>query len=314
MLEKLKSLYGLNITANELLKNHTTFKIGGPADYFVVVEDKKSLFQALKAAQELCLPYHILGGGSNILISDDGLRGLVIKLSGGVTQFNGPEITVFAGANLGQLVREALTKSLGGLEFAGNIPGTVGGAIRGNAGAYGLAIGDFIKSIDVINLKTMTLETLSKAACGFEYRNSKLKQNPHLIVAEALLILTAVTEPEKLRQQVDDEMATRCAKQPLEYPSAGCTFKNFVYNEDLARYKDWEIKGKIPAAKFIDDLDLKGTKIGGAQISTAHANFIINLGDATAQDVMQLISLVKSKVRAEYNVQLEEEIQYIGFE
>ncbi|HCC23047.1 TPA: UDP-N-acetylenolpyruvoylglucosamine reductase [Candidatus Falkowbacteria bacterium] len=316
MLDDLKQKYNLEFKADEPLAAYTTFKIGGPAKYFIEVKDKDELKRALLAAKENSLAYFMLGGGSNILISDDGFDGLVIRLISGTCRFETDGSAVcFAGNNWAKFVRDAIGQGFGGLDFSGNIPGTVGGAVRGNAGAYGQGVGDFVAEVLAVDLAASDdFVHLSHADCHFDYRESVFKRQTGLIVAEVAFKLTpSEKSKEELLQAIEAEGQSRCAKQPLKYPSAGCSFKNVVYTDELSAYKDWETHGKIPAARFIEAAGLKGKQIGGAKVSDEHANFIINVDHATASDVIQLISLIKMKVRDQYGVQLEEEIQYVGF-
>jgi UDP-N-acetylmuramate dehydrogenase len=316
MIEKLKDKLGDKARENVSLKEFTSFKVGGPAKYFVEVDNKNDLRKALDAARELKLAYYVLSGASNVLVSDNGFDGLVIKLADAKPEIKGNLIKAFAGVKWPKLVIEAINSGLEGLEFSANIPGSVGGSVRGNAGAYGQGVGDFVKDVEilVVNENEISLKTLSKQDCEFAYRESIFKKNPNWIISEAVYELNKSQRPkDELIKEIKKEAATRCAKQPLKYPSAGCTFKNVVYTEDLVKYKDWASNGKIAAGKFVDEAGLKGKQIGGAKVSEEHANFIINVDNATASDIVQLISLVKTKVRDEFGVQLEEEIVYVGF-
>ncbi|MBT4722511.1 UDP-N-acetylmuramate dehydrogenase [Candidatus Falkowbacteria bacterium] len=317
MKDKLRTLIGLEVKENEPLKNHTTFKIGGPAKFFVEVQSKDELFKSLKAARELNLKYLILGGGSNVLVSDDGFDGLVIKLNNNEIEIKGSQVTVFAGNNLKNTINQAMKENLGGLEFAANIPGTVGGAVRGNAGAYGKGVGDYVEQVEVIVLgeKEVSLKVLTKDDCEFDYRESLFKKNENWIISEVVLVLESKSQEDiqKEQESIDADWKKRCGSQPYDTPSAGCTFKNIIYTDELLKYKDWETHGKVPAGRFIEEADLKGKKIGGAMVSEKHSNFIVNFDNATADDVVQLISFVKTRVRDEFGVQLQEEVQYIGF-
>ncbi|OGF31954.1 UDP-N-acetylenolpyruvoylglucosamine reductase [Candidatus Falkowbacteria bacterium RIFOXYD2_FULL_35_9] len=316
MLDKLKLDYGLDFRGNQSLAEFTTFKIGGPAKYFVEVGNRVDLQKALQAAVDNKLKYFIIGGGSNLLVSDDGIDGLVILLRGEKTEINGSEIQVFAGNNWPKFVQFTINSGYEGLEFSGNIPGTVGGAVRGNAGAYGKGVGDFVKEVEVlvVNDKEVSLKILNKQECEFEYRESIFKKNLNYVVAEVVFTLPKTGRSKELQQkEIAEEAKMRCGKQPLKYPSAGCSFKNVIFSDQMLQYKGWETHGKIAAGKFIEEAGLKGKQIGGAKISDEHANFIVNTGNATASDVVQLISLIKMKVRDEFGVQLEEEVQYVGF-
>jgi len=317
MIEQLKQKLGNQVQENISLKQYTTFKIGGPAKFFIEVKNKQDLQKALQAAKDLSLPFFILGGGSNVLINDDGFDGLVIRLTDGEPEIKDNQVIAFAGINWPGLVIKTINTGLTGLEFSANIPGTVGGAVRGNAGAFGQGVGDFIKEVEVLNITDheISLKIMSHDECNFDYRQSIFKINPNLIITEAIFELKTSEKPAaQVLDEIRQEKQGRCAKQPLQYPSAGCVFVNIPYTDELSQYKDWQINGKIPAARFIDEAGFRGKQIGGAKVSDEHANFIINLGNSTASDVIQLISLIKMKVRDEYGVQLMEEIQYVGFD
>jgi UDP-N-acetylmuramate dehydrogenase len=306
----------LKIQENVPLAPLTTFKIGGPAKMYVEVHNKQDLQQVLSSIVGADLHYIILGGGSNVLISDDGFDGLVIHLMEGDTKIDGNQATVFAGNNWSDFIKAVVKANLEGLEPCANIPGTVGGAIRGNAGAYGVATCDFIKQVEVLVIddKEVSLKVMSRDDCEFEYRESIFKQELGWVIAEAVFEFKPATRsPEERLKEIESEYQKRQAKQPLKYPSAGCSFKNIIYTDELEQYKDWQVKGKIPAARFIDEAGLKGMKIGGAMVSKEHANFIINFNQATADDVIQLLSLIKMRVRDRYKVQLQEEVHYVGF-
>ncbi|KKR03751.1 MAG: UDP-N-acetylenolpyruvoylglucosamine reductase [Parcubacteria group bacterium GW2011_GWC2_39_14] len=316
MKEELEQLIGLEVVENEPLKNHTTFRVGGPARYFVKVESKAQLLAALRAAHTKKLAFFILGGGSNVLVADKGFDGLVIKTLPGDFVIKEDLVTAFSGSILLKMIREATKNNLGGLEFAGNIPGTVGGGVRGNCGAYGKGVGDFVKQVEAICLDEtgIGLKVFQKDECEFAYRESIFKQNPDWVIAEVVFELSPADFAEESLHKMDEEWQQRCAKQPLDTPSAGCTFKNINFDaKEHEKYTGWQTNGKLAAGKFIEEADLKGMKIGGAMISDKHANFIINFDNATADDIVQLISLVKTRVRNQFGVQFEEEIQYIGF-
>ena len=207
MKKELEQRIGTPVLENEPLKNYTTFKIGGPAKYFVRIDNKEKLFQAVKAAYELNLPFFIIGGGSNMLIADQGFDGLVIKLAAGEMKINGNLVSAFAGNNLSKLIRDSLENKLGGLEFAGNVPGTVGGGVWGNAGAYGQGVGDFVKEVSVI-IRTnneIVIKKLSQPECAFKYRHSIFKENIDWIISEVVFELTPVENPEESLQKIKAE-------------------------------------------------------------------------------------------------------------
>ncbi|MBI5077486.1 UDP-N-acetylmuramate dehydrogenase [Candidatus Falkowbacteria bacterium] len=313
MIEELKKI-GLEARENVALRDYTTFKIGGPAKFFVVVNNKANLFKALQAAKKFNLPFFILGGGSNVLIADRGFNGLVIKLQEGEVKFKGNQITVFAGNNWAGFVRKTIEAGFGGLEFGANIPGTVGGAVFGNAGAYGKGAGDFVESAEAIIVDDeVRLKIFDKEECQFAYRESIFKKHKDWIIAELAFKLEKDEKAAEKLVQIQREYSERRAKQPLDFPSAGSSFKNVLYSDELSPFKEWQQYGKIPAARFIEEAGLKGAKIGGAMVSGKHANFVVNAGGASADDVARLIDLVKTKVREKFGVQLEEEVQLIGF-
>jgi UDP-N-acetylmuramate dehydrogenase len=316
MKAELEKKIGLEVLEQEPLKKYTSFKVGGPAKYYVKVSNKAQLLLALKAAKDFSLPFFILGGGTNVLISDKGFDGLVIHTVTGEMDIKGTSITVFAGNVLSQMIRIAAKSNLGGMEFAGNIPGTVGGGVRGNCGAYGKGVGDFVKQVEVICLDQdeISLKVLDNDACKFAYRESIFKKNQNWVVSEVVFELLPIDENSKVLEKMDNEWRERCAKQPLDLPSAGCAFKNIEFNsQEHEKYTGWQSNGKLAAGKFVEEASLKGFRIGGAMISDKHANFIVNVDNALADDIVQLISVVKTRVRNEFGVQINEEIQYIGF-
>ena len=259
---------------NILLKKYTTFKIGGPVKYFFEAKTKKDLIEAIKAAKKLKLSFFILGGGSNLLVSDKGFNGLVIKF----------------GEPLSDLV-------LKGLEWASGVPGTVQGAIHGNAGAFGKSMADNVKSVEVLNLNDLKIKKLNNKDCKFGYRDSIFKKQKNLIILSAEMELKKSNKKE-IEKKAKEYLKYKKETQPLSFFSAGSIFKN---------------PKNFSAAKLVGECGLKGKKIGKAQISKKHANFIVNLGDAQAEDVKKLINLAKKEVKKKNGIKLKEEIQYLGF-
>ena len=266
------------IRKNVPLAPYTTFKIGGKAKYFYEAKSKEDLVKAIKAAKEADLPFFILGGGSNILISDKGFDGLVIKLQ--ATSYKLPQprqakrggqatkIVADAGVLLSKLVDESVRAGLTGLDWVVGIPGTVGGAVRGNAGAFGVSMSDIVKNI--INYEDVILSV-----------ELELKKG----------------DREKSKKMIKEYLEYRDKRHPLEYPSAGCIFEN----------PEGDFAGRL-----IEQCGLKGKKEGSAMISKKHGNFIVNLGNAKAKDVIKLINLCKEKVREKFRIELEKEIEYLG--
>jgi len=285
------------IKKNIKLAPYTTFKIGGPAKYFFISKTKKDLIKAILFAKKEKLPFFILGGGGNVLVSDRGFRGMVIKVRSQKSEVRSNKIFAETGISLGQLVQLSLKNNLSGLEWAIGIPGTLGGAIYGNAGAFGKSIGDNIKEVEVLDLKKEKTKILKNKECQFSYRETIFKKKqPNLIIFSAKLQLKKGNKSE-IEEKIKEYLNYRKRTQPLNFPSAGSVFIN--------------PKG-FSAGELIEKCGLKGKKIGQAQISAKHANFILNLGGAKAKDVEKLIILIKKKVKNKFEINLKEEIQYLG--
>ena len=287
---------------NVSLANYTTFKIGGPAKYFYIAKTKQDLIKAIKAAKELGLPFFVLGGGSNLLVSDKGYDGLVINFQFSISNFqlisNSKifKVVVGAGLPLGKLVSASAEKSLTGLEWAVGIPGTVGGAIRGNSGAFEKSISNIVKEVEVLEItedNSPQIKILKNKDCKFQYRDSIFKHNSNLIILSAEIQLKKGDKKE-IQKKIKEHLKQRKKTQPLGFPSAGSIFKN--------------PKG-FSAGELIEKCGLKGKKINGAQISEIHSNFIVNLGKAKSKDVEKLIKLIKQKVKQKFGIVLEEEIE-----
>ncbi|HCP08301.1 MAG TPA: UDP-N-acetylenolpyruvoylglucosamine reductase [Candidatus Moranbacteria bacterium] len=318
----------LKIQENIQLAPFTTFRIGGPAKFFVSVESGEELAEAIEYAKENGLKYFILGGGSNLLVSDDGFEGLVIKIDSKLFMVHGFSIGSGAGVALSKVVKESLDREFSGMEWAMGIPGTVGGAIRGNAGAFGSDMSDVIKTVNYIDKrdlyeesggkKTVKIKSLSNAECEFAYRESIFKQNLDLTILSAVFDLKK-GDKEESEKIIKDIIKKRTTSSPAGLGSPGSFFKNPVVSKPdlIAQFEsDKNTKSKnnkIPAGWLIERVDLLGKKIGGAMILERHGNFIVNTGNATAQDVIMLSSYVKQQVRDKLGVELHEEVQYVGF-
>ncbi|HOX29963.1 MAG TPA: UDP-N-acetylmuramate dehydrogenase [Candidatus Paceibacterota bacterium] len=286
------------VEEKKILATLTTYKIGGPADYFFEAETTESLVKAAAAAKFLGLPLLVIGGGSNILISDEGFRGLVVKTKNQEIKFSQDgAITAGAGVRLRDLADFFYDNSLKGMEWAAGIPGTVGGAVKGNAGSAPGSICDIVRRVYFfdIDARDPVIRSYSAQECGFSYRESIFKKNGSLIIVYCE-ITGEPGKAEDIKKEMDEFFARKKESQPLEYPSAGSVFKN---PKDMF------------AAKLIDECGLKGRTIGKAMISKKHANFIINTGGASASDVKALIMLAKSEVKKKFNLELEEEIKII---
>ena len=285
------------IIYNEPMRNHTSFKIGGNADLFVSVVNEDELKEALNYAKLKNLPITIIGNGSNLLVSDNGIRGLVIKIDIQLLKIENNKkeivVTVGSGNKIMALGIQLKEKEISGFEELSGIPGTIGGAVFMNAGAYGKEMKDIVVSTKCMNREGKVLE-LSNEEQKFEYRSSIFNQEEYIILETKLKLQRG--KKEDIEQKMKEYLNKRKEKQPLEYASAGSTFKR---QEGLI------------TAKLIDDCGLKGYKIGGAMVSEKHAGFIVNTGNATAKDVIDLIKYVKDKVYEKYGVEIEEEIKLI---
>ncbi len=312
----------LNIQQNIPLKNYTTFRIGGPAEFFVEVKNEEELLEALKYAKENNLEFFILGGGSNVLVSDKGYDGIVIKcqLTTYNLQLTTNTIEAGAGTPLTLLVNESVNNNLAGLEWAGGLPGTLGGAIRGNAGTFGKSMKNIIKSVKVYNLENQKIEKFDNAKCKFKYRDSIFKRKSNLIILSAVLKFKK-GEKEALKKKMLESIVWRKSVFPEEL-SPGSFFKHTAPTEhnlkkikEIPRFAELKLheKNTIPTGFVIEECGLKGKKIGGAMVSEKHANFIVNTGNATAEDVIMLASIIKQQVRDKFGIELESEVQYLGF-
>ena len=306
----------MKLQENIQLKDYTTFKIGGPAQFFVEATTIDDVKETLAYAKSNNLKILFLGGGSNLLVSDKGFEGLVLKLSLIKLEFNKNIVTIGAGVQLALLLDEALNKELTGLEFVTGIPGTVGGAIRGNAGTYGLGMADVIQNIIYLD-EDNKIQTMNAKQAKFAYRHSIFKENKYIIL-EAVIKLE-FGDLSIAKQLIKERLQYRKDTQPNQ-ASAGCAFKNVLFADvdlvdlkkkglDLDKFSKFE---KIPAAFLIEQADLKGYKIGGAQVSELHSNYIINKDQASADDVVMLISFIKQQIRDKYGIQLQEEVQIIA--
>ena len=299
-----------------LLKDYTTFNIGGPAEYFLLANKKEDVITGIAVAKKLQLPVFVFGGGSNILVSDRGVKGLVIKIANNhdIT-LKKNTITAGAGVVLGELVALSISYSLQGLEWAGGLPGTFGGAIRGNAGAFGSEIKNSIAQVQALDNK-LQLQKLNNAQCQFSYRSSIFKKKQWIILSATVKLKKG--EKKNLQQITNSRIQYRKEKHPLEYPNAGSMFKNVEFKKVPRKFQKLfldKVKDDpfpiVPSAWFIIGAGLTGKRIGGAQVSEKHSNYIVNRGNATAKDILQLIQFIQKKVRKKYGVLLEMEVQFV---
>jgi len=284
------------ILLDEPMKNHTTFKIGGPADVMIIPSSEEELIKAIKFSRENNIDFLIMGNGSNLLIRDGGIRGVVIKINEGFNEIKVDNSIIYcqAGALLSTTSKTALKHSLKNLEFASGIPGTVGGAITMNAGAYGGEMKDVVTTVRVLD-KNNEIREYTNEEMNFRYRNSRVWD-------EGLIVLSVELGLEKgdystIEETMKDLTYKRTSKQPLELPSGGSTFKR---------------PQGFFAGKLIEDAGLRGLRHGGAQVSEKHCGFVVNAGNATCKDVLYLISVIQKVVRDKFNVELEREIKLLG--
>lgn len=297
MRQKFIEILGNNrVLFDEPMSQHTTFRIGGPADVFVMPENYGQIREVLRLCKEEKLPFFVLGNGSNLLVSDSGYRGVIIQMDRNMEEIrlDGEEIHACAGALLSSVAVAARNASLTGFEFAGGIPGTIGGAAVMNAGAYGGELKDVLKEVTVMTREGEIL-TIPAEKMEMGYRTSIIKTAGYLVL-EAVISLKKGDE-EAIRATMKDLSERRTEKQPLDYPSAGSTFKR--------------PEGYF-AGKLIMDSGLRGYRVGGAQVSEKHCGFVINAGGATAEDVRSLMDHVIRVVREKYGVTLEPEVKFLG--
>mgnify|MGYP000675253806 CR=1 FL=1 len=285
-----------NVLRDEPMKKHTTFRIGGPADYFVTVQSKDEIREILLLCKREQIPYYILGNGSNLLVGDKGYRGVVIQICKRMNEIRteGNKIYAQAGALLSKIAAQALSNSLTGFEFASGIPGTLGGAVMMNAGAYGGEMKHVLESADVLTPEGEFL-ILSLEELELGYRTSVVATKGYTVLGATIALEKG--NPEEIKAYMDDLAGRRKSRQPLEFPSAGSTFKRPAGNF---------------AGKLIEEAGLAGYRVGGAEVSGKHCGFVINRDHATASDIMTLCQDVKRRVKEHSGVELEMEVKTLG--
>mgnify|MGYP004508915227 FL=1 len=287
---------GENVRRQEPMSLHTTFRIGGPADLFVMPGSIQAVADSIRICKETQTPYAVIGNGSNLLVSDAGYRGVIIQIGRNLNQItgNGEEIRAQAGAMLSVIAKTALLESLTGFEFASGIPGTLGGAVVMNAGAYGGEMKDVLTEVTVLT-REGEIRTIPAEKLELGYRTSLAAKNGWIILEAVLRFQKG--DAEAIRSRMEELKVQRVTKQPLDLPSAGSTFKR--------------PEGYF-AGKLIMDAGLRGFTVGGAQISEKHCGFVVNKGGATAEDVRNLICAVQKKVQEDAGVKLEPEVKFLG--
>lgn len=297
LLELLREAAGRDaVLEQESMKKHTTFRIGGPADIFVAPDTEEKAARVIRLCREQQAPFYILGNGSNLLVSDRGYRGVVVQIYRNLSEITveGDVITAQAGAMLSGVARQALAGGLAGLEFASGIPGTIGGGVVMNAGAYGGEMKDVLTEATVLTQEG-EIRRIPAQELHLGYRYSVIPEKGWIVLGAKLRLHPG--NPEEIRARMDELKEQRVAKQPLDLPSAGSTFKR--------------PEGYF-AGKLIMDAGLRGFTVGGAQVSEKHCGFVVNRGDATASDVRELIAVVQEKVKERFGVELEPEVKMLG--
>jgi UDP-N-acetylmuramate dehydrogenase len=317
-IDQIKKLFG-KIKENEPLKKHTSLKVGGPARLFFEAHDSQSLGAITKKALDLKIPYLIIGNGTNIVFADSGLDALVVKNLSSKIVFESHEAIVDSGMPLARMINILAESNLGGLEFLAGIPGSLGGAIYGNAGAYGRTMADITRGIILMDIDGKKIQ-ISNEDMKFQYRSSYLKEVAQIhnrfkmpVILAARLKITPKSKEGVLRV-VSNYLKIRASKQP-EFPSAGSFFKNIYITIDTPLNKETKMfvaEGKIPAGLLIEKAGCKGLKVGGAMVSPVHANYLVNSGRARAKDFQILARKVEEKIKDVFNLDLQEEVEFIG--
>lgn len=296
--KRLSEALGRRLEKDVALAPYTTFGVGGKADLFFRPTNPEELVFAIRTAQKLQLRFFVLGGGSNVVISDSGFRGLVIRNECRKVLVSQNRVTCQSGAVLSEVTRLACQRSLSGLEFAAGIPGTVGGAVRGNAGAFGESVGEVLTSAVILAEKAEAKE-VNNGFFGFGYRESRLKRTRDVLLSVTFELKKQ--SKQEIEERIKRNLEKREENLPWQEKSAGCFFKNIINGDK-----------KISAGFLLDRAGAKGMREGGAEVSTKHANILINSGNAKAEDVKRLARKLKTKVKQKFDIDLQEEVVYIN--
>ncbi len=312
----LQQIFEHRLLLNESMSKHSTLRLGGPAKYFLEAKNSDEVAKAVNAAKAEYSPCVVIGGGSNILCSDNGFGGLVIKMAANEIRISKQTIYVDAGVFSTSLARTAAEAGLTGLEWMATLPGTVGGAIYGNAGAYGEETKDRLSRVKALDI-SLGEKWISKEDCGFGYRDSRFKSTKEIILGAEFKLEAG--DKEEIKKKMNELLEKRKKEQPLGASSAGCIFKNFKFSVYGGPAGGWQVpeeflKNKtIPAGWLIDKAGMKGFCVGRVCVSERHGNFSLTQSGATAGELIQLIYVIKNKVREKFGIELQEEVQYIGF-
>jgi UDP-N-acetylmuramate dehydrogenase len=315
-IERLAAIPNLAVLVDTPLSRHTRFRIGGPAAVLCDAPDTGAFMQALRTARDLALPPVVIGGGTNLIVSDAGFGGVVLRYTGSLLARDGMVLRIEAGAILQDVVDQSIGLGFKGLETLTGIPGYLGGAIYGNAGAYGHSIEELIEGVRITDGERVT--TLNKDECQFRYRESIFKTRKELVIVSADLRFQQ-GDPDELAKTAHEIRAIRDAKYPPQMKCAGSIFKNLLFAELPARVQavlpaNVIREGKVPSAWFLEQTGAKGMRRGDIQVAPYHANLVYNDGAGTAADLVSIIQELKQRVRDRFGFDLEEEVQYVGFE
>jgi UDP-N-acetylmuramate dehydrogenase len=314
-IDRLASIPNVSVSEGALLSRHTRFGIGGPAEVFVQAASEEAFAEALRVSQASGASYSVIGDGTNLIVSDRGFDGIVLRLAAKVIERDGETVRAEAGAELQALVDYCIEHGLRGIETMTGIPGSVGAAVYGNAGAYGHSIDERVRQVRFLD--GPAIRSFDAPECRFRYRESTFKEHKDWIILGVELSMTPAPAAE-LRQAADDILKIRLAKYPPAMKCAGSIFKNLVLAElpeSVRRQIPERVvrEGKAPSAYFLEQVGAKGMQSGGIHVADYHANLIYNAGNGTAGELRELIGELKSRVRKQFGLDLEEEVQYVGF-
>lgn len=310
--DRLRQRLGDAMLTQEPLRHHTTVRIGGPASFYFAARNAHQLVEALKVARDLELPVFLLGGGSNLLVSDEGFHGLVVRNAIEGVEFDGTAAQVGCGTDFLELIYECRDRGLSGLEFAAGIPGSVGGALYGNAGCYGQDIGSFTIECTIASLDGKTLATRPALWFEFAYRDSRLKRDPWVLLS--CLLQFKPGDRAAIQAVIDEKLEIRRVKHPQwrVEPTNGSYFKNLPPGFQVPGLPHSPGTHRIPAGALLDACGCRGLRVGDAVVYAKHANIIVNAGRATAKDVLTLAAMMKARVFEKFGVTLEEEVMFLG--
>jgi UDP-N-acetylmuramate dehydrogenase len=314
-IHRLASIPNVSVSEGELLSGHTRFGIGGPAGAFVQASSEEAFAAALLVSQSSGAAYNVIGDGTNLIVSDDGFDGIVLRLAANAISHEGAILRAQAGAELQALVDYSIDRGLRGLETMTGIPGSVGAAVYGNAGAYGHSIDERVRRVRFLD--GPAIRSVLAPECRFHYRESVFKEHKAWIILDVELEMAPAPAAE-LRQTADEIFKIRLAKYPADMQCAGSIFKNLILAElpEAVRRQIPEKvvrEGKAPSAYFLEQVGAKGMRSGGIQVAEYHANLIYNTGGGTARELRELIADLKCRVRRQFGLELQEEVQYVGF-